>query len=337
MVAAQVLGLKPEQVRSRRVLAGGSFGRRATPDADMAAEAATVPKAAKHQGADQDDMERARTTSAAAATGRCSCIGCAARSDPDGTSRAWEQAAAGQSFMFGTPFEQAMVKNGLDETMIEGASDMPYAIPNLRVSVHREEVGVPTLWWRSVGHTHTAFAMETFIDELAASARIDELELRRKLLAKEPRHLGVLDLVAEKSGWGHRRCPRVARAASPCTNPSAPMSPRSPRSAAARRGCPRSKGLVRGRLRPADQSRRHRARRCRAASATACPAPLFSAIDLDGRQGRAVELQHVPLVAHSRDAGGRGAHRAVDREAHGRRRAGRAADRAGRRAMPGPS
>jgi isoquinoline 1-oxidoreductase beta subunit len=104
--------------------------------------------------------------------------------------------------MFGSPFEQALVKNGLDETMIEGASDMHYAIPNLRVSVHCEETGVPTLWWRSVGHTHTAYAVETFLDQLAASAGIDELELRRKLLAKEPRHLGVLDLVAEKSGWG---------------------------------------------------------------------------------------------------------------------------------------
>lgn len=200
MKAAEVLGLEPEQVAIKTVFAGGSFGRRATPQADMAVEAAEVMKAARHKGpikivwSREDDIRGGRYRPIFVHRLR-GAIG------PDGSIAVWDQAVAGQSFLFGSPFE-AMVKNGIDDTMIEGASDMPYAIPNLRVSVHREEAGVPTLWWRSVGHTHTAYAVETFLDQLAASAGIDELELRRKLLAKQPRHLGVLNLVAEKSAYG---------------------------------------------------------------------------------------------------------------------------------------
>jgi isoquinoline 1-oxidoreductase beta subunit len=200
-VAAQVLGLKPEQVAIKTMLAGGSFGRRATPASELAAEAALVLKTAKHQGpiklvwSREDDIRGARYRPIFVHKLR-------GAMSLDGTIAAWEQVAAGQSFIFGSPFEQAMVKNGIDDTMIEGSHDTHYAIPNLKVSVHREEVGVSTLWWRSVGHTHTAYVMETFLDQLAASAGVDELELRRKLLAKEPRHLGVLNLVAEKAGWG---------------------------------------------------------------------------------------------------------------------------------------
>jgi isoquinoline 1-oxidoreductase subunit beta len=199
-VAAQVLGLRPEQVAVKTVLAGGSFGRRATPASDMAAEAAEVLKAAKHQGpikviwSREDDIKGGRY--------RPMFVHRVRGVVKDGMIAAWDQIAAGQSFIFGSPFEKAIVKEGIDETMVEGASDATYAIPNMRVSVHREEVGVPTLWWRSVGHTHTAYVVETFLDELAASAGIDELELRRKLLANDQRRLAVLNLVAEKSGWG---------------------------------------------------------------------------------------------------------------------------------------
>jgi isoquinoline 1-oxidoreductase beta subunit len=199
-VAAQVLGLKPEQVAVKTVLAGGSFGRRATPASDMAAEAAQVLKAAKHQGpikviwSREDDIKGGRY--------RPIFVHRVRGVVKDGMIAAWDQIAAGQSFIFGSPFEKAIVKEGIDETMVEGASDTAYTIPNMRVSVHREEVGVPTLWWRSVGHTHTAYVVETFLDELAASAGIDELELRRKLLANDPRRLAVLNLVAEKAGWG---------------------------------------------------------------------------------------------------------------------------------------
>jgi isoquinoline 1-oxidoreductase beta subunit len=75
-------------------------------------------------------------------------------------------------------------------------------VPNLRVSSHIQDVGVSTLWWRSVGSTHTAFSTETFLDELAEAAGIDALAIRQKLLTKHPRHLAVLNLAAEKAGWG---------------------------------------------------------------------------------------------------------------------------------------
>ncbi len=95
-----------------------------------------------------------------------------------------------------------MIKNGIDATSVEGASNLPYAIPNLAVDLHSPKIGVPVQWWRSVGSTHTAYSTETFIDELAAAAGKDPVEFRRALLAKHPRHLGVLDLAAKQSGWG---------------------------------------------------------------------------------------------------------------------------------------
>jgi isoquinoline 1-oxidoreductase beta subunit len=97
-----------------------------------------------------------------------------------------------------------MIKEGIDETSVEGSSNSPYvlATPNHLVDLHSPTNPIPVLWWRSVGHTHTAFVMETFIDELARAAGQDPLEYRRKLLNNHPRHLGVLNLAAEKSGWG---------------------------------------------------------------------------------------------------------------------------------------
>lgn len=95
-----------------------------------------------------------------------------------------------------------MIQDGIDPVSVEGAADMPYAIPNITVELHTTQVAVPVLWWRSVGHTHTAFAVEVFLDELAAAAGRDPVEFRRALLAAHPRHLGVLNLAAEKGGWG---------------------------------------------------------------------------------------------------------------------------------------
>jgi isoquinoline 1-oxidoreductase beta subunit len=200
-MAASVLELKPEQVEIKTLLAGGSFGRRATPAADMATEAAYVMKGAKHQGpikvmwTREDDIRGGRYRPIFAHHVR-------AGIDGAGGVLAWEHVIAGQSFIIGSAFEKMLVKDGIDATMVEGASNLAYAVPNLKVSVHNVKVGVPTLWWRSVGHTHTAFAVETFIDELAAAAGQDEVAFRRKMLASKPRHLGVLNLVAEKAGWG---------------------------------------------------------------------------------------------------------------------------------------
>ena len=200
--AAAVLGLKPEQVKIQTLLAGGSFGRRATPAGDMAAEAAEVLKAAKkHKGpikviwTREDDIKGGRYRPIIAHRLRGGL-------DDKGNIVAWDQVIAGQSFIKGSPFESAMLKDGVDQTMVEGASTLPYTIPNLRVSAHIVDAGVPTLWWRSVGSTHTAFATEVFLDELAALAGVDPLDIRRRLLAKHPRHLGVLNLAAEKAGWG---------------------------------------------------------------------------------------------------------------------------------------
>ncbi len=198
--AAAVLGLKPEQVKINTLLAGGSFGRRATPAGDMAAEAAEVLKGAQHKGpikvlwTREDDIKGGRYRPIFVHKLRGGV-------DAEGNIVGWDQVIVGQSFMKGSPFEAGMIKNGIDQTMVEGASTLPYQIPNLRVSAHMAEVGVPTLWWRSVGSTHTAFSTETFLDQLAEAAGVDPLVIRRKLLTKHPRHLGVLELAAEKAGW----------------------------------------------------------------------------------------------------------------------------------------
>jgi isoquinoline 1-oxidoreductase beta subunit len=199
-VAAGVLGLKPQQVKIKTLLAGGSFGRRATPAGDMAAEAAEVLKAAKHKGpikviwTREDDIKggRYRPVIVHRVKGGL---------DADGNIVAWDQVIVGQSFMKGSPFEAHMLKDGIDQTMVEGASTLPYHVPNLRVSAHIVEAGVPTLWWRSVGSTHTAYATETFLDQLADLAGIDPLAIRRKLLTKHPRHLAVLERAAEAAEW----------------------------------------------------------------------------------------------------------------------------------------
>jgi isoquinoline 1-oxidoreductase beta subunit len=122
--------------------------------------------------------------------------------DASGNAIAWQQRIVGQSILAGTPFEKMLVKDGVDPTSVEGASSLPYAIPNLLVDLHSPKIGVPVQWWRSVGSTHTAFSTETFLDELAAAAGKDPVAFRKTLLASKPRHLGVLQLAAEKAGWG---------------------------------------------------------------------------------------------------------------------------------------
>jgi len=92
------------------------------------------------------------------------------------------------------------VKDGIDGTSVEGAANLPYAIPNLSVTLHSPKVGVPVQWWRSVGSTHTAFATECFLDECARAAGKDPLALRRALLARHPRHLATLNLAVQRAG-----------------------------------------------------------------------------------------------------------------------------------------
>ncbi len=104
--------------------------------------------------------------------------------------------------MYGTPFESHVIKNGVDETAVEGSSDMPYAIPNVSVDWFNAPSPVTTLWWRSVGHTHNAQVVEVMIDALAHEAGKSPLDFRLALLKDHPRHAAVLKLAAEKGNFG---------------------------------------------------------------------------------------------------------------------------------------
>jgi isoquinoline 1-oxidoreductase beta subunit len=200
MAVAAMTGLKPEQVSLTMLFAGGSFGRRANPKADYVLEAVSIAKAiggrapVKMVWTREDDMRGGwyRPMYVHAVRGAV---------DESGIATAWHHRIVGQSIMKGSPFE-GMIQKGIDPTSVEGAADTPYAIPNLQVELHATDLGVPVQWWRSVGNTHTAFVMETFMDELAVTAGKDPVEFRRGLLAKAPHHLGVLNLAAEKAGWG---------------------------------------------------------------------------------------------------------------------------------------
>ncbi|CZF84305.1 xanthine dehydrogenase family protein molybdopterin-binding subunit [Grimontia marina] len=200
---ATVLGIKPENVTINTLFAGGSFGRRANPQADYVVEATMIAKTqpgvpVKLVWTREDDMRAGyyRPMYIHKIRGAV---------DNQGNITAWKQRIVGQSIAAGTAFEGFMVKDGVDSSSVEGASTLPYAIPNLAVELHTVQQPVPVLWWRSVGHTHTAFSTETFFDELAHKAGKDPVELRRALLKNHPRHLGVLNLAVEKSEWGVRR------------------------------------------------------------------------------------------------------------------------------------
>ena len=200
MAIAALTGLKPEQVSLTMLFAGGSFGRRANPKSDYLLEAVSIAKAidgrapVKMVWTREDDMRAGWYRPMYVHAVR-------AAVDKGGSALAWQHRIVGQSIMKGSPFE-GFIQNGIDPTSVEGVANTPYAIPNFQVELHTTELGVPIQWWRSVGNTHTAFVMETFIDELATAAHEDPVEFRRPLLAKAPRHLGVLNLAAEKAGWG---------------------------------------------------------------------------------------------------------------------------------------
>jgi len=202
-LAAQITGLKPEQVEVHTTFLGGGFGRRANPTSDFVSEAVQVAKAAnapvKTVWTREDDVHGGYYRPAYLHRAR---IGLGA----DGLPVAWRHTVVGQSILVGTPFEPFLVKNGIDATSVEGAFDAPYLkdIPNHRVDLHSPKTGIPVLWWRSVGHSHTAFVMESLIDELAQAAGKDPVEYRRALLKNHRRHLGVLNLAVEKAGWGRR-------------------------------------------------------------------------------------------------------------------------------------
>ena len=200
MAAAKITGLKPEQVSIHTTFLGGGFGRRANPNSDFVSEAVQVAKASgvpvKVVWTREDDMHGGYFRPMyvhRVETGL----------DAKGRPVAWKHTIVGQSILAGTPFA-SMVKNEIDETSVEGVVDSPYLDPIAakKVMLHTPQGLVPVLWWRSVGNTHTAFAMESMVDELAHAAGKDPLAFRRALLAGKPRHLKLLELVAEKGGWG---------------------------------------------------------------------------------------------------------------------------------------
>ena len=203
---ADVLGLKPETVTFHTEMAGGGFGRRATADSHVQREAAEV---AKHMRAIPIKLVWTREDDVQSGYYRPMHLHrVEVRIGADGLPAAWRHVIVGQSLLAGTPFAASM-KDNLDRTTVEGVSDTHYAIANFHVSAHHPEVNVPVLWWRSVGHTHTAFVMETLVDELAVRARMDPFAYRRKLLKPEARKLrAALDLLEARSAAWRRRLPK---------------------------------------------------------------------------------------------------------------------------------
>jgi isoquinoline 1-oxidoreductase subunit beta len=198
--AAKVAGLPPEKVQLHTTFLGGGFGRRANPQSDFVVEAVHVAKAAgapvKVIWTREDDMAGGwyRPAFLHAIEGGV---------DASGNALGWRSRLVGQSIMAGTLFAAMMMKGKeYDPASVEGVDDLPYEIPNITVESHQAEINVPVQWLRSVGHSHTAFAVECFVDELAGLAQKDPYQFRRALLQKHPRHLAVLDLAAEKAGWG---------------------------------------------------------------------------------------------------------------------------------------
>lgn len=210
---AEVLGLKPAQITFHTEFAGGGFGRRATTDSHIPREAAHIAKRLRGTPikliwSREDDVRGGyyrpmHVHRVEIGIGR------------DGMPVAWRHVIVGQSILAGTPFAM-MIKNGIDQTTVEGAADTSYEIQNFRVTAHNPTVNVPVLWWRSVGHTHNAFVMETLVDELATRAEVDPIAYRQKLLKAEAKKLhSVLALLDQKSGW-RKTLPRERAAGVAC-------------------------------------------------------------------------------------------------------------------------
>jgi isoquinoline 1-oxidoreductase beta subunit len=200
-VAAQVLGLKPEQIKISTLLGGGSFGRRGNPVGDWTAELASIVKAIDGRApvhlvwTREDDIKGGFYRPMVLHRVR-------AGVDASGRIAGWQHVLVSKSIFAGTPFAQMAVKNGVDQSSVEGVADTPYAIGDFTVQSHNVTSPVPVLWWRSVGHSHNGFVMETVVDELARLAGKDPVAFRLGLLAHQPRNAAVLRLAAEKAGWG---------------------------------------------------------------------------------------------------------------------------------------
>ena len=204
VLAAAAAGLKQEQVELVTTFAGGGFGRRANPKSDYVVEAVRVALEMRKAGINgpvkviwsrEDDMKGGYYRPMQ--VHRVS-VGLDAKGMPVG----WQHVIVGQSIVKGSAFEKLYLKDGVDTMTSEGIIDTPYRLPSMQVSVHHPEAGVPVLWWRSVGHTPSAFVLETLVDEMAAAAKQDPIAYRLALLdTSHARHRAVLALVRDKSDW----------------------------------------------------------------------------------------------------------------------------------------
>lgn len=198
---AHALGVPQARIRLHTTAAGGSFGRRAVPGgADWILEAAQIARAIG-TGAPirlfrtrEDDMAAGYYRPLVAHRIR-------AGLDAQGRIVGWDHRIAGKSILKGTPFEALIMAGSVDATSVEGARVLPYAVGNHRLEVHDTREQVPVLWWRAVGHTHTAHAVETMVDALATAAGQDPVAYRMGRLTPGSREAAVLALAAEKAGW----------------------------------------------------------------------------------------------------------------------------------------
>jgi isoquinoline 1-oxidoreductase beta subunit len=206
--AARVLSVPVKNVAIEVQMAGGGFGRRGLASSDFVVEACTIAKAAQAAGIEapirtlwsrEDDIRGGYYRPMHVHRAE---IGF----DAKGQVLAWDHVIVGQSLMAGTFFEPLMVKDGIDETMVEGMR-APYSLP-MRLSAHHPKSNVPVLWWRSVGSTHTAYVMETLIDDIARATGQDPVAYRMGLMdAKSTRHRAALQLAVDRSGYGKRQLP----------------------------------------------------------------------------------------------------------------------------------
>jgi isoquinoline 1-oxidoreductase subunit beta len=205
--AAKTAELEPQQVSIHTLYAGGSFGRRANTVSDYIVEAVSIAKA---YGADGTPIKLQWTREDDIHGGMYRPMyfhKLEAGLTEKGELSGWRHVVVGQSIMADTLFAP-MIKDGIDPTSVEGAASIAYAIPNISVALSTTKTGVPILWWRVVGSSHTTFAVEAFIDEVAHAAGKDPYAFRRKLLEHQPRMKAVLELAAEKAGWSGDPMPK---------------------------------------------------------------------------------------------------------------------------------
>ena len=192
--AVAASGLPADKVKIHVTYMGGGFGRRGEADfvIDAVETSKAVGKPVKVVWSREDDMQHDyyRPISYARMWGAV---------DASGKPTVFKQHIVQQSLMKrigGLP------PNGVDFISVDGSANLPYDIPNVRVEYTENDPGIPFGFWRSVGASFQGFVVEAFIDEMAAAAKKDPFEFRRDLLGKSPRHKAVLELAAEKSGWG---------------------------------------------------------------------------------------------------------------------------------------